>query len=130
MANEKSKHVLVGKIFISGDQKYRVQDIKQDVVFASKMIDDKTCQRGRPSKFTLNDVLKLLGMSFQELKVEVAEAKASAKIKVSAPMVAEEDLESEPQAAPNLPERSEEERAKSLARLMAFFPPSELDCDW
>ena len=130
MAKPKKNHVLIGKILTVKGQVYRVQDIQGKVVYASKMIDEKTCQRGRPSKFDLSEVLTILGMSMQALEAEVVEA---AKPVVKAKPKPEEIVEEEPVAPAPVGKVStevQEERKKSLAAMLALFPGNETTGDW
>lgn len=124
MAKVKKDHVLIGRVFTKEGQLYRVQDVQQAIVYASKMIDDKTCQRGRPSKFDLTEVITILGISLQTLEAEAAQAaKPVVKVKIKP----EEIVEEAPIPAPKAPSPPTEEeleaKRKSLANLMAMFPP-------
>ena len=130
MAKAKSDHPLVGKIFICDKQTYRVQDVQQQIVCASKMIDDKTCQRGRPSKFELNQVMSLLGVTTASLATEaatVAAAKAASKMRPKPEKIEEPPI---PTPAAPLSDAELEARKKSLANLIAMFPPDDLNTDW
>lgn len=128
MAKEKSNHPLVGRTFNTKDQLYRVQDVQDGTVFASKMIDDKTCQRGRPSKFPLPEIMTLMGVTSQSLASEaaaIAATKAAAKAK---PVKVEEPIA--PPVAVPLTEEEIEAKRKSMANLLAMFPPDSLNTDW
>jgi hypothetical protein len=133
MAKVKKDHVLIGKTFTKEGQLYRVQDVQVKIVYASKMIDDKTCQRGRPSKFDIIDVVNILGISLQTLEAEAAQAaKPVIKVKLKPEEIIEEDP---PIPAPKTPTLTEEElevRRKSVANLIAMFPPDERSTsdDW
>lgn len=127
MAKVKKDHVLIGKTFSKEKQLYRVQDVQQKIVYASKMIDEKTCQRGRPSKFELTEIVTILGISLQTLEAEAAQAaKPVVKIKPKPEDIVEEEA---PIPAPKIPapptEEEQEAKRKSLANLMAMFPPDE-----
>lgn len=131
MAKPKKNHVLIGKIFTAKGQVYRVQDIQQKVVYASKMIDEKSCQRGRPSKFDLSEVLSILGMTQQELEAEVTEAaKPVIKTKPKLEEIVEEEPVTLPAPVVAVTEEEAEERKKSLASLLAMFPGGETTDDW
>ena len=128
MAKEKSNHPLIGRTFTSKGQLYRIQDVQNAVVFASKMIDDKTCQRGRPSKFDLPEVMGFLGVTAQSLASEaaaIAATKAASKLK---PVKVEEPIA--PPVSVPLTEEELEAKRKSLANLLALFPPEDLNSDW
>lgn len=126
MAKVKKDHVLIGKTFSKEKQLYRVQDVQQKIVYASKMIDEKTCQRGRPSKFDLSEIVTILGISLQTLEAEAAQA---AKPVVKTKPKPEDIVEEAPIPAPKTPavptEEEQEAKRKSLANLIAMFPPDE-----
>ena len=126
MAKPKKDHVLIGKTFSRQKQLYRIQDVQQKLVYASKMIDDKTCQRGRPSKFELSDVVAILGISLQTLEAEAVQAaKPVVKTKLKPEEIIEEGPPSSPIAPPLASEAELEAKRKSVANLIALFPPDE-----
>jgi len=130
MAKPKSNHVLVGKVFTSKNQLYRVQDVQGSVVYASKMIDDKTCQRGRPRKFEIAEALTLLGMSLSAMEAETVKA-AQAKVKPKPEEIVEETEVLAPATKVVPPTEEEiEAKRKSLANLLAMFPDSTTTSDW
>jgi hypothetical protein len=130
MAKVKSDHVLVDKTFTTKGQLYRVQDVQGTVVYASKMIDDKTCQRGRPSKFVLSDVMTLLGVSLASLEAAAVQAKP-VKAKPKPEDIVEETALPVPVKVVAPPTEEElEAKRKSLANLLAMFPDNATSADW
>lgn len=132
MAKNKTDHPLVGKIFLAENQKYRVQGVDGQTVFASKMIDDTTCQRGRPSKFELSKTMMILGLTMESLAAEAAASAAKrAASKVRPKKI--ESAQPELPIAPTPPKLSEEEleaRKRSIANLIAMLPDNTTTSDW
>jgi len=127
MAKAKSDHVLVGKTFTTKGQLYRVQDVQGTIVYASKMIDDKTCQRGRPSKFELPDIVTLLGVSLASLE---AAAVKPIKVKPKPEEIVEEVPAPLPAKIAPPTQEEIEAKKKSLANLLALFPDISSSSDW
>jgi len=127
MAKAKSDHVLVGKTFTAKGQLYRVQDVQGTIVYASKMIDDKTCQRGRPSKFELPDIVTLLGVSLASLE---AAAVKPIKVKPKPEEIVEEVPAPLPAKIAPPTQEEIEAKKKSLANLLALFPDISSSSDW
>jgi len=121
MSKVKSNNALIGRTFVQGGQKYRIQKIEGQIVYASKMVSDDKCQKGRPNRFDLNKVLALIG---------VVEAPPEPEPVVQEPIKMEDDDDELIDVIiPTKVEKTEEERKNSLARLLALHG-EDPDPDW
>lgn len=56
-----------GTIFELRGKRYKIQKINSDGVYASKMLDEHKCQKGRPSRFSHIDIAASLNVAVEKL---------------------------------------------------------------
>lgn len=141
-----------GTIFELRGKRYKIQKINSDGVYASKMLDEHKCQKGRPSRFSHIDVATSLNVAVEKLygppkpraprTIKWAEREEKeAREKVEAEKVEESEEETENSEEDTLtPEekkaKEEEEKAKAeqrtkiIVKLFALLGDDSTDDDW
>jgi len=137
----------LGTIFELRSKKYKIKKIDSNGVYASKMVDEDKCQKGRPSRFSYSDVATALNITVEQLK-EVPKPKAPRTKqwaeREEREAQAEKETEKVSEKTPEKPEKpnpddgltEEEKKAKAAARVLAVQKLFDLlgdestDDDW
>jgi len=140
-----------GTVFELRGKRYKIQKINSDGVYASKMLDEHKCQKGRPSRFSHADVAISLNIAVEKLhelpkpkaprtkkwaEREEKEAREKAEVEKSEKVdEAEEEPEEiftpeEKKAKTEEEKTKAERRAKSLQKLFDLLDDDATVDDW
>lgn len=68
-----------GDVITVDGKRFRIQKVISDSVYASLMISDDKCQRGKPRRFRFDELAKTLGTSVESLKNDLTSNKVIMK---------------------------------------------------
>lgn len=77
-------------------KRFKIQKVIHDSFYASQMVSEDKCQRGKPRRFFFTDVASALGTTVEELKASAVTNKSVMKIQLTKSEVDLPD-ESEPE---------------------------------
>ena len=66
-----------GDVITVDGKRFRIQKVISDSVYASLMISDDKCQRGKPRRFRFDELAKTLGTSVESLKNDLTSNKVT-----------------------------------------------------
>jgi len=85
-----------GDIITVEGKRFKIQKVSSDSIYASLMISDDKCQRGKPRRFHFDELAKTLGTSVESLKNAATSNKAIVREPAK---VVEDEGEDEAEAA-------------------------------
>jgi len=90
-----------GDIIQLEGKRFKIQKVISDSVYASLMITDDKCQRGKPRRFRFDELAKSMGTTVEAIKTKlIAKTVLKQELKIVAEeSVSEEESESAPMAS-------------------------------
>jgi len=125
-----------GTIVEVDGKRYKIQRVEKEGVYASKMVTETKCQKGRPSKFSHSDVAVFLGVDIEDLftRPKKLAPRPENWDKAAKPIEGGIDSVDEDKITPPMPtdaeiKAKEARKAKVVERLIEMFGTDSAD-DW